>query len=366
MAELGPLHYYEHGRSTYPILLYVLWPIGLVFDGDALRHVVKGLSIPFDLALGILIYFVASRVVVPGLALVASALYLFNPVSILAGPVWGQVDAAGSLAYLGALAAAAGLRFGLSGGLGVVAGLVKAQYGLVLLPVITAAAVQWRRIGEPRNLLAVLVGGGLAYVATALPFGLDPISLLSRVSGVVDRQPRASLYAANPWGVVFGFEYADDVLFGIGAVLVIVGLSAALIPLLHRVDLETLLAVGVFVVFAFFFLPTRVHERYLVTAFAVLAPLAVTSSRLFACYVALSLAYAVSLVSALAHITDFTLGEPWNDILLSRPANVIIGLAVTGIAAVTVLLLVRRVYGAPQGGRSQPDRMAPAGQVTAT
>ena len=45
-----------------------------------------------------------ARTELAGLA--AASLYLFNPAVILAGPVWGQVDRAGTLAFLGALLAA--------------------------------------------------------------------------------------------------------------------------------------------------------------------------------------------------------------------------------------------------------------------
>jgi hypothetical protein len=67
----------------------------------------------------------------------------------------------------------------------------------------------------------------------------------------------------------------------------------------RRRDLVGLLAVSVLVGLAIYYLPTRVHERYLFGALAFLAPLAVLEARLRWPFVALSLAFFGTLVYVL-------------------------------------------------------------------
>ena len=259
MATYGPWDFYRHDGALYPALLYAYWPIGVFLDGAAQARAVKGLSIPFDLAIGVVAYLAARRMVGPVRALVAPAIYLFNPAVLLAGPVWGQVDAAGTLAYLLALLALAGRRFALAGAFTVVALLIKPQFGLVLLPVAIVAILHWRATGDRSPALRAVLGGAAAYLVVALPLRMDPVSYLSRVIGAGSFKEMSSANAANIWGLFHGYKKPDGDLVYVGGVLLLLGLIAALLPLLRRQYLPTILAVGAFVIFAFYFLPTRVH-----------------------------------------------------------------------------------------------------------
>jgi hypothetical protein len=99
--------------------------------------------------------------------------------------------------------------------------------------------------------------------------------------------------------MVFGFSDRDDQWFLLGTALAVVGIGASLWLLRRRRDLVGLLAVSVLVGLAIYYLPTRVHERYLFGAVAFLAPLAVLERRLRWPFVALSLAFFGSLVYVL-------------------------------------------------------------------
>ena len=348
MATYGPWDFYKHDGALYPALLYAYWPIGALLDGAAQARAVKGLSIPFDLAIGVVVYLAARRMVGPARALVAPAIYLFNPAVLLAGPVWGQVDAAGTLAYLLALLALAGRRFALAGAFTVVALLIKPQFGLVLLPVAAVAILQWRATGDRSPAVRAVLGGAAAYLVLAVPLRMDPISYVGRVIGAGSFKEVSSANAANIWGLFHGYKIPDGGLVYVGGVLLLLGLTAALLPLLRRQDLPTILAVGAFVIFAFYFLPTRVHERYLFPAMAVLAPLAAANWRVLVAYLILTAGFAASMLYALVDTTHFTFW-PWLVDLVQLPVSRIrISLTLIIVAVTLVVLLLR------PGTRSRP------------
>ena len=340
MARYGPWDFYRHDGALYPALLYAYWPIGVLLDGAAQARAIKGISIPFDLAIGVVTYLAARRMVGPLRALVAPAMYLFNPAVLLAGPVWGQVDAAGTLAYLLALLAVAGRRWAMAGACAVLALLIKPQFGLVLLPVVLLALQRWRATRDRSPVVRGILGGAAAYVVVALPLRMDPISYLGRVIGSGSFKEMSSANAANIWGLFHGYKKPDGDLVYIGAVLLLVGLVAAVLPLLRRQDLVTILAVGAFVIFAFYFLPTRVHERYLFPALAVLAPVAAANWSVFAGYLLLTAGFSASMLYALLDTTGFTFW-PWLDDLVSLPvARIWISLTLIATAATLVVLLL--------------------------
>jgi dolichyl-phosphate-mannose-protein mannosyltransferase len=340
MARYGPWDFYRHDGAIYPALLYAYWPIGVLLDGAAQARAIKGTSIPFDLAIGVVAYLAARRMVGPWRALVAPALYLFNPAVLLAGPVWGQVDAAGTLAYLLALLALAGRRFGLAGAFAAFALLIKPQFGLVLLSVAVVAVQQWRAGRSREPIVRASLGGVAAYLLVAVPLRLDPVSYADRVISAGSFKEMSSANAANIWGLFVGYKQPDGWLVYVGAVLLVLGLAIALLPLLRRHDLPMILAVGAFVIFAFYFLPTRVHERYLFPAMAVLAPLAAANWRVFGAYLLMTAGFAASMLYALVDTTPFTFW-PWLDDLVTLPvARISISLTLIATAATLVFLLM--------------------------
>ena len=342
MAQYGPWDFYKHDGAVYPALLYFYWPLGILLDGDGLLRAVKGLSIPFDLALGVVLYLVARRLTTPRRALLAPAIYLLNPAVLLAGPIWGQVDAAGALAYVGALWAVSSARYSAAGALAVVAALMKPQFGLVALPVAVVAILATRSGRSLRPIEGGLLGAMVAYVVIGLPLRLMPGLYLQLVQDAGARQPYTSLNALNPWAMLVGIKVPDDGLFLVGAALLVVGLALSLLPLLWRRDLATVLAVGLFVAFAFYFLPTRVHERYLFPVMVVLAPLAAASWRVLGTYVLLTIAFALTIIYGLVTTTSFKIPADWERLLVQHTAVVWIGLTILGVAATLIVLLLQR------------------------
>jgi hypothetical protein len=127
-----------------------------------------------------------------------------------------------------------------------------------------------------------------------------------------------------------------------------------LLPLRYRRDLPTILAAGLFVAFAFYFLPTRVHERYLFPAMALGAPLAVASWRVLVAYLLLSAAFALTILYALVDTTSFTIAKPLQDLLLTQTAVVWIGLTLLTVATTLAVLLLTEPTDRPVSTLPEP------------
>jgi dolichyl-phosphate-mannose-protein mannosyltransferase len=354
MAVVGPLRFYDVDNSIYPALLYPLWILATDLDGDALALAIKGLSIPFDLGIGVLLYVLIRGRSSERAALAGASLYLFNPAVLLAGPVWGQVDSAGTLAFLAALIASSRGRDGIAGALGLLAAFCKPQFGLVLLPVLAVAAIRSWRSGRIEAIARALGGVVVAWLVIGGPLLLHPLRYAGLLSATAGQQPETSLHAFNPWGLFVGFGIPDGPYVLIGSALLLIGVVGALVGLRRGDDLAILLAVGAVLVLAFYFLPTRVHERYLFPAMALLVPFAVATGGQFIAYLVLSAGFAASLLYALHDTTPFDLPAALAEVLVS-PAGVWgIGLVMIGAAVAWAWLLLVRRPRLPEAGAVHP------------
>jgi hypothetical protein len=300
-ARWGLGGYYAHaGESNYPPMLYLLWPLGVALDGPALAFAIRPLSVPFDLALGWLLYDVVARATGRERdGLLAAGFYLLNPAVLIVGPIWGQVDGMGALPMVASIIAVNRGRVAAAGALAVLAGLVKPQFGIAAFT-LAGLALFWLRSPDGVRRLAILGLGAIgAFVVILVPLGLGPVSYLDLMGDTFTRYPYISQFGFNPWGMVFGFSDRDDQWFALGTALGVAGIAASLWLLRRRHDLVGLLGVSVLVGLAIYFLPTRVHERYLFGAIAFLAPLAVLERRTRWPFVALSLVFFGTLVYVL-------------------------------------------------------------------
>ena len=300
-ARWGLGGYYAHaGDANYPPMLYLLWPLGVALDGTDLQLAIRTLSVPFDLALGWLLYDLVARVTGRDRdGLLAAAFYLLNPAVLIVGPMWGQVDGMGALPMVASIVAVARRRDFSAGALAVLAGLVKPQFGIAAFTLL-GLGLFWLRAAEDRRRLVVGIGAVAAFLVVLLPLGLGPLSYLGLMGDTFTRYPYISQFGFNPWGMAFGFGDRDNQWFRLGTALGIAGIAGSLWLLRRRRDLVGLLGVSVLIGLAIYYLPTRVHERYLFGAVAFLAPLAVLERRLRWPFVALSLAFFATLVYVLA------------------------------------------------------------------
>ena len=352
MADVGPQHFYAQGYfSDYPPgFLYVLWVIGVLFDGEALRLVVKGLSIPADIALSIFLYRIVRPYAGAAVGALAGALWILQPGPIFAGPFWGQVDSWGTLPFLGALIAAGAGRWAWAGALAGIAGVIKPQFGLVALVVGAAAAIELIRFRRWDPLLRTVGGGIGAAVLIALPFwiGADqpmtPVRFVQLVKDASETYPYTSLFAFNIWSIVGDFWKPDEGYVVIGGVLLVAGLIGSVVPLWWRRDTGMLLACGACAAMAFYFLPTRAHERYLFPAFAILLPFAVMRSRVLWPYVVLALAFFISLYFAFTRYAQngLTPAPLLESTVFQRNGQILLAAVMLGSAAIMVWRLLFR------------------------
>jgi predicted membrane-bound dolichyl-phosphate-mannose-protein mannosyltransferase len=345
LAAVGPGRFYEPGYfSDYPPgFLYVLWLLGTLFDGDVLRFAVKAISIPADIGIVLLIVPLVRRHVGSVAAILAAAIWMLQPAPIFAGPYWGQVDAVGTVLFLAALLAAGARRWWLAGLLAGLATMTKPQFGLVLGVVLVAAAVELARARDWRPLLRSGAAAIATLVAIAFPFGMTPGSFIALVRSAAETYPYSSLYAFNGWSILLDF-WQDDAGWTVpGAILLGAGLIASLVPLWWRRDTATLLAVGAAAVMAFYFLPTRAHERYIFPALALLVPFAVARRRILVPYLVFAALFFVTLYFAFTRYPQNDLQAPaWLDAtLLGRTGQIALALLFVGTAGLICWRLAR-------------------------
>lgn len=347
MATFGPLEFYRNVQgANYPAVLYLLWPVAGLFHGEALRVAVKAISIPFDLLLGVALYAALIGRTSRARATVAASLYLLNPAAIIAGAYWGQLDSLGTLPLVGALVALGTRRYAAATALAVLAGLIKPQFGLVLCLVGADLAMDLYRRRAWRPAARSLAAGAFVVAAVAVPLRLSVSDLIGIVRKTADLFPYGSLYALNPWGVFTGF-WQPDRWTTVGGGLLVVGLLLSAAPLWRRRDLAAVLAAGVFVTFAFYFLPTRVHERYLFPAVALLAVFAATRRRMLLPYLALTACFTYGLVFALWSDPSSTFPVPqwFAATVLSRHGVIAMAIVLMGTAALIVWRLGQDLFG---------------------
>ena len=364
VAEHGLGAYYASGGdSNYPPMLYLLYPLGLAFDGGQLWFAVRLLSIPFDLALGALLFFVVvGRTGREREGVLASAFYLLNPAVVLCGPAWGQVDGMGALPMVGALVAVTRGRVVAAGVLAVLAGLVKPQFGAAAF-VLAGLALFWLRSPEGIRRTALMALAALVTgVVVLVPLGLGPIAYLDLMGETFRRYSVHSGFAFNPWGAAFGFNEPDGAWFYVGTALELLAIGASLWLLRWRRDLVGLLAVGSLVALTLYFVPTRAHERYLYGAVALLVPLAVLDRRLRWPFVALSAMFFATLAYVLANSPYRILpGERIED--FPRSVITVMCLLMTALGAWVAWRLVQllRRGQPPDDARRSPPRAGIAG-----
>jgi len=278
-AEHGPRTFYTAASwCDYPPLnVYFFWSFGslaraLSISGTpAIYPVIKLLPNLFDIATSFLIYvFVRKRLDFKS-ALLATALYAFNPAVVFNAAVWGQFDAIYTFLLVLSLMLALASKPEFSAVTFTLGILTKPQ-GIALLPLIAFLIFRknwWRR------LLTSILAGAATIFAVIIPFEWsNPVTFLTDIYfGAYGGYEVTSANAFNTWALG-GLWVPDGNLFILGWAL-FGAFTAFILYVLHKrfdVSGEMLVLFSAFMLFfGFFMLPTRIHERYLFPAISMLA-----------------------------------------------------------------------------------------------
>jgi Gpi18-like mannosyltransferase len=280
-ADNGPrLFYSVVSWCDYPPFnIYLFWGFGSLaealnlFGTPMAAYIVKLVPNIFDMLIGGLIFLFARKQSNFKLSLLATALYVFNPAIIFNAAVWGQFDAIYTLFLLLSLILALKNKPELSAVSCAIAILTKPQ-AIALLPLI--AFVIFKKSGVKRFLFSVA-----AFATTILLVILpmqwsNPVTFLSDIYfGAYSGYTYISLNAFNFWSL-FGF-WINDANFFVAGWALFAGFTVFSLYTLNRrwskIDNNQMLVffVAFMLFFAFFMLPTRIHERYLFPAISILA-----------------------------------------------------------------------------------------------
>ncbi len=332
LAELGPAGFYKRDFfiDYTPGYLYALWAIGIIEKALPSLDLIKVPAILADIGVAALIWSMIGEL--GGgrrAALVGAGLFLFIPITWFDSVVWGQVDSVGLVFLLLAIRYLWRDQPELAVVFTVLAGIVKIQLGVILVPITAAVILRrylWDAVGEPdpwrgtRRLFTSLVAGLGTAAVLAAPFALSILDLIDQVRKTAGGYPYLTINAYNPWALVTregaglaqsgqwlcnsitgtaadtpcppGSEilvgplwasiFADGLLV---VIAIVVGLLVA-----RRPDRQTILVGLAVLAIAFFVVPTRVHERYMFPFFAVAAILAGLSWRWLVAYLVLAAA----------------------------------------------------------------------------
>ncbi len=281
-AEVGPRAFYSTvSWCDYPPLnVYFFWIFGLmakslgVFGSTAFTYVMKLPPNLFDMATAFITFVFVRKQLSLKWALVATALYAFNPAVVFNAAVWGQFDAI----YTFFLVSSLFLVFNSKPKLAVVAfmlGVLTKPQSIALAPLFFFLV--WRKTDWKGILTSVLIAAGTVF-AVILPFEWtdgNPVTFLTKLYfGAYGGYPFTTINAFNVWG--FGGMWGQDtqVTFLLGWTMFAAVAAFALYFVHRRYDSagEPVVLFAAFLLFfAFFMLPTRIHERYLFPAMAMLA-----------------------------------------------------------------------------------------------
>ena len=311
----------------------LLGPVLGLSASDAVILIVRIPPILADIGIAVLLYGAGTRWFGGHAGLAAAALYLFIPISWYDSALWGQVDAVGALLMLAALLTLAEGWSEPAVVLAVLSVLVKPQDAIclvVVLPVLLRrhvlrvgsgpvpslgprlAALDERLGGRltdqsPLRLGVALLLGAIVGILVILPFdiaryapsSLSDLPVIGQVAGLIGLfQSVTGQYAVltanafNAWALV-GSDPLASIAGGSGSwtpdsLVVFAGLTALQLGalmlaavcllvsggLLLRDDRRTVVLAFAVVAFAFYAVPTRVHERYLFPFFPAAALLA--------------------------------------------------------------------------------------------
>ena len=334
-----PVHHYDMALIGWLYQTFVSPEFDL--DSTRLNFMMKMPTIVLDMLIVVALMAYAARRRDARTALLAGAAYAFNPGIVYTTAYNGQLgDPLYTLFTTVAVIALVEEHGALLGAATMLAVLTKPQAS-AFLPFLALAALRHLRWKSIPRTVAV---GGATTAAVLLPFVSAGTlgEMVRTVTTTIGHGPRISSNAFNIWWLV-GWGHAWDVkdtetLFGISyrmmGLLLFFGAAYGLVAwkVWTARGARDLINLAAFTGFAFFMLPTEIHENYLFPTIPLLVLLAVHERRGWWLLGILSLSWFVNLISI-----DPTLMDPLNEVwpafnALLFPVGVV-------LASVNVLVL---------------------------
>jgi dolichyl-phosphate-mannose-protein mannosyltransferase len=319
-ATYGPrLFYTLVSFVDYPPLnVYIFWVFGSVaenfglFGSSLMRYIIKLPPNIFDLATSALIFIFVRKHFNLRWALIATALYAFNPAMIFDAALWGQFDpiytfflTISLLLILESKPELAAATFML--------GILSKPQSIALAPLLIFLIFRkhnWRR------LLTSVAAAAVTVFAVIFPLewtGGNPVTFLSNIYfGAYGNYAYTTVNAFNIWS--FGGIWKTDTtaflflnLSTIGWIMFGALAAFTLYFVYRRLDIseEVVVLFSAFLLFfGFFMLPTRIHERYLFPAFSVMAMLIPFVKKMRRVYAVLTGTYFVNLAYVLLFLNS--------------------------------------------------------------
>jgi Gpi18-like mannosyltransferase len=279
-ADNGLRQFYSLTTCDYPPFnVYFFWGFGSLanafslFGTSQIAYMIKLVPAIFDVATAFLIFvFLRSRLDFK-MAVMATAIYAFNPAVIYNSAVWGQFDAIYTFFLVLSLMLALSSKPELSAVTYTLGVLTKPQ-AIALLPLI--AYLILRKHGWRRSVTSLAAGAATVFVVI-LPFEWsNPVTFLANNYFFgYGRYAYTSVNAFNLWAIGGLWRPDTQATLVIGWLTFGALVTFALYMLHERIggaSGELLAVFTAFILFfGFFMLPTRIHERYLFPALSALA-----------------------------------------------------------------------------------------------
>ncbi|HSV50354.1 MAG TPA: glycosyltransferase 87 family protein [Candidatus Acidoferrales bacterium] len=298
------------GWIDYPpfnvYLFYAFGSLGRAFSSVDMSFFVKLAPTIFDVATSAVIFVFLRKHLTYKQALITTALYAFNPAIIFNVAVWGQFDAIYTFFLFLSMLLALKRKPELSAVVFGIAILTKPQ-SIALLPLI--AVLIFKKDGVKRLLTSIAAFAATIFVVI-LPFEWsNPVTFLSDIYfGAYGNYQYTSINAFNFWGL-FGLWIPDGNLSIVGWALFGSFAAFAMIVLYKRYHVagDNLAIFAAFMLlFAFFMLPTRIHERYLFPAIVMLVLLVPFSKKMRLFYAGLTTTLFINQAYVLYYLNNNT------------------------------------------------------------
>ena len=355
MAAGGPANFYEEGYfcDYPPAYMLVLWLFGLLgrllgfgTGSMAFQGLMKLAPIACDLALAAVCFVFAKKKLGEGTALAVAALLALNPAFIVTSSCWGQIDSVLALLLVLMLLYAREGKWHIAIPIFALAVLAKPQAGL-LAPLGVAALLKETRVGEKRgkSIGMGFLGGVAVTMAVVLPFAWGEnifTWLVDKYAATLSGYPHATLSTGNLM-FLLGGNWVDEstALIGgmtygqIGLMLMMLSFAAGMAVYFMGKDRSRLFLAAALTMQLLFALTTKMHERYILPALALLffAFVETGDIRLLISAVLASAASAVNIGVVLAY--DYLIApNTWLGYVLG-----VVQLAAAGLTAFTAVRL---------------------------